>query len=297
MALNNDWFTEIDERGGSAFSLRLRAKLHEEQTRYQHIEIYQTERYGRLMVIDGYIMLSDFDNFIYHEMISHPVLFSHPEPRRVLIIGGGDCGTLREVLRHPVVESVVQVEIDERVTRLAERFFPGLCEANDDPRACLVFDDGLRWIAEAAPESLDVVIVDSTDPYGPAAGLFGEAFYRDAFRALSPAGLVAQQSESPLYHLHNILQPMHKAMRRAGFADVRSLHFPQPVYPSGWWTATLACKSGEVTPKRLADAEQQPPSTRYYNPAVHQAAFCLPAFVANGLTPEALAEAPGKARE
>ncbi|RMG51815.1 MAG: polyamine aminopropyltransferase, partial [Gammaproteobacteria bacterium] len=128
--LDDHWFSEAYEADGCAVSLRVRRLLHEEQTPYQHIAIWETEHWGNLMVIDGCIMLSSRDNFIYHEMLAHPALFSHPEPCRVAIIGGGDCGTLREVLRHPEVEHCVQVEIDERVTRLSERYFPELCEAN-----------------------------------------------------------------------------------------------------------------------------------------------------------------------
>src|SRR5439155_10962993 len=123
-------------------------KLHEEQSAYQRIEIYQTETFGKLMTLDGLVMVTDRDNFIYHEMMSHPALYSHPCPTRVLIIGGGDCGTLREVLKHPTVELAEQVELDERVTRVAERFFPDLCESNRDPRARLHFADGIAWVAK-----------------------------------------------------------------------------------------------------------------------------------------------------
>ncbi len=227
MALDSNWFTEICEEGGSAFSLRIRRKLHEEQTEYQRIEIYETEAFGNLMVIDGFIMLSSLDNFLYHEMMSHPAIFTHPEPKRVVIIGGGDCGTLREVLRHAEIESALQVEIDERVTRLAEEYFPELCEANDDPRAEFFFGDGIRWMKEATPGSVDVIIVDSTDPIGPAKGLFTEDFYRDCRRAVGESGVLVQQSESPLYHM-DILKPMHRAMRAAGFENTLSLHYHQP---------------------------------------------------------------------
>ena len=129
-----------------AFSIKVFARLHEEQTEYQHIEIYETEWFGNLMVIDGCIMLTARDNFIYHEMMSHPALYTHPDPRKVVIIGGGDCGTLREVLRHEGVRHALQVEIDERVTRLSEQYFPELCVANDDPRAEFFFGDGIRWM-------------------------------------------------------------------------------------------------------------------------------------------------------
>ncbi len=277
-ALDDNWFTEIAQGTGTAFSLRIRRKLADEQTPYQHIEIYETTDFGRLMVIDGCTMVSSRDNFIYHEMMAHPVLYTHAAPRDVLIIGGGDCGTLREVLRHPEVGTAVQVEIDERVTRLAEQFFPELCELNDDPRATLHFGDGIQWLKDAPADSLDVVIVDSTDPIGPAEGLFSHPFYVDCLRALRPGGMVVQQSESPLLH-QKILVDMHTTLRGAGFGDVRTLQFPQPIYPSGWWSATVARKDEAVAGLREADAQARPFETRYYSPEIHRAAFVLPPFL------------------
>lgn len=278
MLQQDQWFTEIHSEAGTAFSLKITERLHHEKTPYQTIDIYATERFGRLMVIDGFIMLSDRDNFLYHEMMSHPALFTQPDPRRVVIIGGGDCGTLREVLKHPRVEAAVQVEIDERVTRLAEEFFPELCESNGDERAELRFEDGIRWMAEAPAGSVDVVIVDSTDPIGPAEGLFNEAFYRQCHRALGERGILVQQSESPVYHLA-LLEAMHRAMRAAGFAATRVLGFPQPVYPSGWWSATLATKGGTADSFRAEDARARTFVTRYYDEAVHAAALVTPPFV------------------
>lgn len=272
------WFTEVHDQGGCAFSLRVHQKLHAEQSPYQHIEIWETTDFGRLMVIDGFVMLTSRDNYLYHEMMSHPALFTHPQPKRVVIIGGGDCGTLREVLKHPGVEHVLQVDIDERVTRLAEKYFPELCESNHDPRAELYFGDGIRWMKDALPGSVDLIIVDSTDPIGPAEGLFSEPFYRDCYRALGTDGLVVQQSESPLLHYESIIRPMHQAMRAAGFSDSVSLQFPQPVYPSGWWTATLAGKRS-VVDFREQDAQAKLFPTRYYNAAIHRGALAQPEFI------------------
>lgn len=197
MPLDTSWFTEVAPGEGIALSLKGAVQLHAEKTPWQSIVIYETETFGTLMVIDDCVMLTDRDNFIYHEMLGHPVLYIHEAPRAVLIVGGGDCGTLSEVLKHPEVGTVTQVEIDERVTRLAEEYFPELCQSNGDSRATLLFGDGIRWVQEAASESLDVIIIDSTDPTGPAQGLFSTSFYQECRRILRHGGLLVQQSESP----------------------------------------------------------------------------------------------------
>jgi spermidine synthase len=277
MSLDDTWFSEASNDYGVAFSLKVEKKLADERTPYQRIEIYKSTHFGNVMAIDGVYMLSARDNFLYHEMMSHPVLYTHHDPKNVLIIGGGDCGTLREVLRHPEVQTVLQVEIDERVTRLAEQYFPELCESNNDPRAAFYFGDGIQWLRDAKAESLDVIIVDSTDPIGPAEGLFAEPFYRDCLRALRPGGLLVQQSESPLLHM-KILREMYTAMGNAGFADIKTLQFPQPVYPSGWWTATMARKGEKIEGFREQAVAAMPFETQYYDAAMHQAAFAMPAF-------------------
>jgi len=271
------WFTECSEEQGIAFSLSINGKLHEEQSPYQKIEIYDTRKFGNLMVIDGFIMLTQRDNFVYHEMISHPALFTHPDPKKVLIIGGGDCGTLREVLKHPGIEKVQQIDIDERVTRLAEQYFPELCESNDDSRAELMFIDGIKWVADAPDNYYDVIIIDSTDPIGPAEGLFAKSFYQDCWRALGENGLIIQQSESPLLHM-NILSKMYTDMKGAGFIDSLTFFFPQCVYPSGWWSTTMASKDNALVNFREADAEAKLFNTRYYNASVHRGAMCAPSF-------------------
>lgn len=273
------WFTEIHERDGSAFSLRIRAKLHEERTPYQTIAIYETAQFGNLMVIDGCTMVSARENFIYHEMLAHPALFTHAAPRRVAIIGGGDCGTLREVLKHPEIGEATQIDIDERVTRLAEQYFPELTAANVDPRTRLLFEDGIAWIRAVPAGHLDLVIVDSTDPVGPAEGLFTQAFYADCWRALGAGGLLVQQSESPLYH-QSLIRAMDQAMRDAGFTATQTLLFPQPIYPSGWWSATLASKDQPLAGFREPAVAARPFATRYYNEAIHRAALARPEFLA-----------------
>jgi spermidine synthase len=271
-----EWFTEQVPGAESAFSLKIKQKLHEEQSEFQHLEIYETETFGNLMVIDGCTMVSTRDNFFYHEMMSHPALYTHPNPKRVWIIGGGDCGTLREVLKHPSVEHAVQIDIDERVTRLAEIYFPELCESNNDPRADLKFIDGIKWVKDAAPNSVDIIIVDSTDPIGPALGLFSEDFYRDCFNCLSENGMIVQQSESALFNM-KLIGEMRNAMSASGFGHLQTLFFPQCLYPSGWWSATIASKTA-LTTFREQDSINKPFETVYYNVDIHKASLAQPEF-------------------
>ena len=274
------WFTEYHAPGGMAQSWLLQTeKIDERQSEFQHIEIYQTASFGKLMAIDGCVMLTTRDNFLYHEMMTHPALFSHADPQQVAIIGGGDCGALLEVLKHASVQQVTQIDIDEQVTRLAEIHFPELTAGNADPRAELLFDDGLAWIANADRDSLDVIIIDSTDPVGPAEGLFGPQFIADCFRALKPAGVIVQQSESPLIH-QPLIKGIRDNMRAAGFGDLRTLGFPQPCYPSGWWSATLGIKgSGSLDDFRYADAVNKDFATLYYNAELHRGGLSEPAFL------------------
>ncbi len=273
------WFTEEFQDEGTAFSLEVTGKIHEEQSEFQKIEIYETTRFGRLMVLDGCVMLTDRDNFLYHEMMIHPALFTHSDPKKVVVVGGGDCGALKEVLKHPGVESAWQVEIDERVTRVSEKYFPDLCTANNDPRANFFFGDGIRWIQDADPGSIDVIIVDSTDPVGPAEGLFAVDFYRNCLLALADGGILVQQTESPLLHTESIIKGVHDDMKSAGFQAVHTLPFPQPVYPTGWWSCTMAGKGRGVLNFREDDAAQKGFPTHYYNDQVHRGALAVPEFM------------------
>ncbi len=273
------WFTEPCDEAGTALSWRVEAKLHEERSDYQTIAIYQTTHFGRLMVIDGFVMVTTRDNFFYHEMLVHPAMFMHPDPKRVVVIGGGDCGTLQQVLRHPGVERAHQIEIDRLVTDLAIEHFPELAECRHDPRATLTFEDGIAFMARAEPGSIDVVIVDSTDPIGPAVGLYEVPFLRSCYDALGPDGILVQQSGSPFLHLETELRPLWEATRGAGFTAVDPVCFPQPCYAGGWWSCTLASKRADNQSFREQDAANRPFETRYYNEAIHRAALAAPQFM------------------
>lgn len=274
MNLDHNWFTETSS--GFGLALKIKSRLHEERSEYQRIEVFETVSFGNLLTLDGLVMLTSRDNFIYHEMLSHPALFRHRAPNDVVIVGGGDCGTLREVLRHEEVGSAIQIELDERVTRVCEQYFPELCEANNDPRATLLFQDAIAWMRDAEPDSADVILLDTTDPVGQASRLFGEAFYRDCYRALRGGGIVVAQSESPLFDL-DLLKEINQGLRSAGFDSVQSLPFPQCTYPSGWWSATMAGKQIDVSsfdgvrPCNIA--------TRYYNTDLHRGVLALPEFM------------------
>ena len=279
MTLDNSWFSEPYDVTGSAFSLKIKAKLHDEQTPFQHIEIYETESYGRLMVFDGCVMLTTLDNFIYHEMMSHPALLSHPEPCDVLIIGGGDCGTLREVLKHDSVQRCVQVDIDERVTRVSEDYFPELCDSNNDARAELLFDDGIQYVADCADAQFDVIIIDSTDPVGQAARLFGIDFYTDCQRITRDGGILVAQSESPLKQL-DLIKSMSNNMRSAGYSSTHTFEFPQSCYPTGWWSCTLAGKENNFENIRPLDNGV---TTKYYTTESHLGGLVLRPFIQDAL--------------
>ncbi len=187
------------------------------------------------------------------------------------------------MLKHPGVEKVTQIDIDERVTRVSELYFPELCEANNDPRAELLFIDGIKWMEEAPAGSLDVIIVDSTDPVGPGEVLFTEAFFRACYNALGDGGLVVQQSESPLLHME-IIRRMYTLMGGAGFGEsIRTLFFPQTIYPSGWWSATMARKGRPIDGFREEAVASRPFSTVYYNAAIHRGALAAPQFFIDGI--------------
>jgi spermidine synthase len=280
MTLDDSWFTEKSK--GYGMSIKIREKIHDEQSPYQHIEIYETENFGRLMTLDGITMLTSRDNFIYHEMMTHPVLFTHSNPKSVVIVGGGDCGTLTEVLKHKEVDKALQVELDERVTRVSELYFPELCKANGDSRAAFLFQDAIQWMLAAKSETVDVIILDTTDPVGQAARLFSPDFYTDCLRVLREGGLLVAQSESPLFDT-NIIQHIHKAMLTAGADDIKTIHFPQCTYPSGWWTATMARKGQKLKGFRETAARRKRFNTRYYTADIHFACQALPAFLLEAL--------------
>lgn len=271
-----------EQRTGITFGIE--EILFSQRSDFQHVQVLQTDAFGRLLTLDGLVMLTDRDEFVYHEMISHPALCLMNEPKRVLVVGGGDGGTVREVLRHPSVEQVDLVEIDRMVIDVSREFFPQIASGLDDPRVNVLVKDGIEFVKQAAPGTYDLVTVDSTDPVGFAEGLFGEAFYRDCARILTDQGILAAQTESPFDRsFQDSIRAAHGLLGRI-FPEVHMYLAHIPTYPTGTWSFTMGSK--RLHPLRDYDvataAQRLAPfqgELQYYNPEIHVAAFALPNFV------------------
>ena len=266
---------------------RVRRELVQAQSAFQHIHIFESESHGRVMLLDGAVQITEADEFAYQEMIAHVPLFTHPDPRRVLIIGAGDGGVLRRVLQHPGVEHALMVEIDGEVVRLAREFLPGIAgTAWDDPRADVRIADGIAHVAAAASASVDVIIVDSTDPVGVGEVLFSDAFYQDCARVLTPAGVIVTQSGVPFMQSDELREGT--ARRRGAFPFVSAYVVAVPTYVGGFMTLGIASRQ-PLPPTDLTSlsrrAAQLTETQRYWTPGMHQAAFHLPPYIAACLQP------------
>lgn len=278
MDLKNGWVREIHQQN-VALSFKIEEVLFSGRSPFQQVDIVKTKDHGIMLLNDGIIMLSERDEFIYHEMIAHVPLFVHPSPRKVLVIGGGDGGTVREILKHRQVDKVVMVEIDEMVVSACREHIPSVSGALEDPRLELRIEDGVNYVAQTKLQ-FDVVLVDSTDPIGPALPLFNRSFYANAAQVLSPDGILVCQSESPFYE-HTAQKSM-LANQRDFFNRLHLYLFPTVTYPGGLWSFSFAskglCPSNNFSPDRVTAAAIP---MRYYNPGIHRAAFQLPTFIAN----------------
>lgn len=278
--MNYSWFTEKHtENTGLTFSVS--DILVHERTPYQELQIVETPEYGKVLLLDGLVMLTERDEFVYHEMISHVPLFGHYRPENVLIIGGGDGGTLREVLKHQSIKHVDLVEIDYGVVKYCRQYFPQVNNgAFDSSRVTLFFEDGIEFVHSRTPKTYDVVIVDSSDPIGPGQGLFAGTFYQDLFRILKDDGILVAQTETPIGRpemVKNIYRRLHQS-----FLFVHMYLAYIPTYPSGMWSFAYCPKEGRCTcydPSRYVRYTGSGISCKYYNASVHGAAFCLPNFI------------------
>lgn len=271
------WYTEKHSEN-VGITMKVSRSLFSGKSEFQQLEIVETLEYGKMMLLDGLVMLTERDEFIYHDMIVHPALFTHPNPKKVLVIGGGDGGSIREIMKHPEVEQAVLCEIDGLVIEKSIEFLPTIASEIDgkNPRVKLHVDDGIAYIRDHQNE-FDVILIDSTDPIGPAVGLFEEDFYRLVFGALKEDGIMVAQSESPFYHAE-IQQSMYANLRSV-FPIVEMYQAFIPTYPSGFWSFAFASKRYHpVTDFNTQRAAQRDFYTKYYNEQLHLGAFMLPTF-------------------
>lgn len=267
------WFTEKQTKS-FGITGKVRRTLESEQTDFQQLDMLETEEFGNMLLLDGMVMTSEKDEFVYHEMIVHVPLNTHPSPKKVLVVGGGDGGTIREVLKHPGVESVMQVEIDGKVVEYSKKHLPSISSSYGDYRAKLLIGDGFEHIIKSE-NVYDVILVDSTEPVGPAAGLFTKGFYAGIAKALKHDGMFVAQTDNPWFKSDLIKN----VMKDAGevFPITRLYTCNIPTYPSGMWTFTLGSKKYdplEVTVEHIREMD-----TKYYTPELHHASFVLPKFV------------------
>jgi spermidine synthase len=265
--------TEVREyhTPSSGLFFEVTQKLHEEQSSFQKIEIYENETFGKILFLDGLVQTSEKDEYFYHEMIVHPAFQSHPSPESCVIIGGGDGGTLREVLRHPVREAIL-VEIDSSVIEVCRKYFPWLDKALEDERAELVVADGNEFI-EFSEMHYDIVLIDSSEPIGPSSILHEREFYLKLKRSLNPGGAVVAQVGSPFHHL-DFLEKKARMLKDV-YSIVRFYLGSVPTYPGGMWCYMYL--SDERDPLQLR--KNPPQGLKYYTPDIHRAAFALPAFM------------------
>ncbi|GIW05780.1 MAG: polyamine aminopropyltransferase [Dehalococcoidia bacterium] len=276
------WFAEAPIQGFRQ-GYHVRREIYQGRSPYQSIQVIETDLLGTTLILEGAVQTSSVDEHIYHEMLVHPALCALAAPRTVLVIGGGDGGALRRVLEHPTVERAVQVELDRAVVDTCLKYLPEISAgAFDDPRVELVIGDGARYLAETN-ERFDAILVDSTDPVGPAEALFSEAFYRAAFRALAEDGVFVTQSGSPLL-MGAELGKAARQLRRV-FPVVAPYLASIPSYPGVIWSFLSATKGKDLAAVPPAEIERRLEGivTRYYTPAMHQAAFVLPADLARSL--------------
>ena len=273
-----NWYTE-KHTPHAGITMEVKENIYHGESEFQTLDILDTFEFGRMFLLDGVVMLTERDEFVYHEMLAHVPLNTHPSPEKVLVIGGGDGGTVREVLKHPQVKEITLVEIDRMVVEAALEHLPGISEGLRDRRTRVVYDDGVRFVADAEPESYDVILVDSTDPVGPAEALFAADFFRNCARALGSEGIFVTQSESPFYHLSfmvDIYRRMVGIYPEAGFYLA-----PVPTYPGGTWSFLMGSKAeGTSLPECRNHIEL---SAKYYDRRIHLASFAIPRFLAEAI--------------
>lgn len=287
------WFSERNEQWpGIASSYKVKRLLVQTQTKYQDLMIFESTNHGKVLCLDGVVQLTETDEFIYHEMMVHPVMFAHPDPRRILVIGGGDGGVIRELCKHDTVESIDWCEIDEEVVTYSTKYFPQIAASNNDPRVHLHIGDGYKFVADAASNWYDVIVCDSSDPIGPAKMLFTKQFYTDCHRILNAGGIMGCQSECMFQNVDLIKELVRnsKELFKGGAVGYSSMYVP--MYPYGQIGCLINRKYCK-TMERNGTMEVDEPvreiplkiakTLKYYSKKIHSASFVLPTFMQSKL--------------
>jgi len=270
------WYTEYQTKN-LGLTARIKETLYVGQSEFQEIAVVDSYEFGRMLVLDGVFQTSIFEEFIYHEMIAHVPLFSHPNPKNVLVIGGGDGGTIREVVKHQSVEVAEMVEIDGMVVEASKKYLSEISVALNEkhPKLRLTIGDGIKYLQEVEGK-YDVIIVDCSDPIGPGEGLFTHAFYQNVHKALKADGLFVQQTESPFFH-QQLIKRLQKDI--ASLFPITRLYLANiPIYPSGLHCFTMGSKQYDPVDACIARIPENL-GTRYYNRDIQKSCFALPNFV------------------
>lgn len=277
-----NWFSEIQSEGVK-FSIRIKDCIFSGKSDFQKINVYDTEGFGRVLVIDDCIMCTEKDEFIYHEMITHVPMAVNPEIKNVLIIGGGDGGAVRELTRYKAIDSIDVVEIDELVVKVSQQYLAFTADSFNDKRVRIFIDDGVNFVKKSE-NRYDLIIIDSTDPIGPGEGLFTLDFYKDCYKALKTDGILINQNESP-YYINNAKEMIRAHQKQKSIFDISLLYqYMIPTYGSGYWFFGFSSKKyhpvNDIKEDRWRNLGLK---TRYYNLGVHKAAFVLPNYVKESL--------------
>lgn len=272
------WFTE-NHTTNVRLSIRTDRQLYSAQSNFQRIDIFQSVEFGRFLTLDGYMMLTEKDEFIYHEMITHVPLAVHPNAENILVIGGGDGGAVRELCRYSTVKAIDLVEIDPLVVEASREHLPFTACSLDDPRVTIYYEDGVKFVRRKKA-AYDLIIVDSTDPFGPGEGLFTREFYGSCYMALKEDGIMVNQHESPFYP--NDAAAMQRAHKRIveSFPISRVYQAHIPTYPSGHWLFGFASKKYHpLEDLQAARWNSLNIRTDYYTTKLHEGCFYIPAYV------------------
>lgn len=273
LLIENGWYSERYYHKNVATSFKIKSILHTEVSKFQKIDVLDTYAIGRLLLLDGKMMVSDHDEFVYHEVMGHIPTMIHPNAKRALIIGGGDGGIVREFVKHANLEEIHLVEIDERVVEVSKEFFPDIAQGLKDPRVSVLPMDGVEYI-KSKKNYFDIIIIDSTDPEDFAAGLFTREFYSHVNEALTENGIMMAQTENPLYDEYGI-KSFYDNLREV-YPVVKSFTGPVLTYPGVYWTFAYASKSLVPTvlnESKVAFMKELEKTLKWYNMDWHKGAF------------------------